>query len=135
MVTMPPCHGEWCRFESGYARKLFEIYGPLGLPCGGTTLSAYVRRRVRLPYGPHLGEYANKRFCSSEYSPVTVVIGKSYFEGIAIFLLRKRMLVQIQPRPPSYGEIAQLVEQVLRNFLLQLFFFNDSHCEGYFEVP
>ena len=76
-----------------------------------------------------------KDLFSSEYSPETVVIGKSYFEGIAIFLLRKRMLVQIQPRPPIYGEIAQLVEQVLRKYLLQLFFFNDSHCKGYFEVP
>lgn len=76
-----------------------------------------------------------KDFFSSEHSLETVVIGKSYFEGIAIFLLRKRMLVQIQPRPLNHGEIAQLVEQVLRIFLLQLFFFIDSHCKGYFEVP
>lgn len=36
---------------------------------------------------------------SSEHSRQNVVIGKSYFDGIAIFLSRKRMLVQVQPRP------------------------------------
>ena len=42
-----------------HQRKIFEIYGPLGLPCGGTTLSAYVRRGVRLPYGPQMLGYAS----------------------------------------------------------------------------
>jgi hypothetical protein len=40
-----------------------------------------------------------KEIISSEHSRQNVVIGKSYFEGIANCLWHNRMLVQIQPRP------------------------------------
>ena len=44
---------ERCKSKvSLHQRKIFEIYGPLGPPYGGTTLSAYIRRWVRIPPGP-----------------------------------------------------------------------------------
>ena len=43
-------HGARVRVAAG------SQLGPLGHPWGGTTLSACVRRRVRLPYGPRICE-------------------------------------------------------------------------------
>ncbi len=79
------------KFDSWYPRKWRVDFGgaQLGLrPLPVINLSAKIWAGMQI-----------KEIISSEHSRQNVVIGKSYFEGIAIFIWRKRMLVQVQPRP------------------------------------